>query len=468
MEQWLVSSTVQGLEIRATILQLEKFRIVIELYQPAVILRVSELLPECRIMHNGAVAYAGRALVTNVLGIGGVTAAELKLEEPGVETPPAEARPGNLTGALARYERAVDGWQTQTRIPSAFKMAVLDLHSYLCDLKSVCEEIEVGILAHPSEARLDLTLAAAADLAVPALAMLDGLRERFLESAESIAAPDVRAHQVFVSRLLHPLFLCAPFGYRTYQKPLGYAGDYEMMNMIHRNGFEGGSLYARLMHHWLVNQPPARSVRNRIAHMKQRLGGETLRARAQGRSARILNLGCGPAREVQDFIAENDFADHAEITLLDFDLETLQHATGALEKAKHRHHRRTVVQSRRMSVTQVIKDSAAAGRAPLGSGYDFVYCGGLFDYLSPRVCKQVVAMFYQALAPGGLLVVANMHDRFVLFSRMLEYLLDWHLIYRSAREMEAFVPDGLSPDHWRVTHEPVLANLFLEARKPPA
>lgn len=33
--------------------------------------------------------------------------------------------------------------------------------------------------------------------------------------------------------------LCSPFAYRAYHKPLGYAGDYEMVNMIARDPYEG-------------------------------------------------------------------------------------------------------------------------------------------------------------------------------------------------------------------------------------
>ncbi len=462
MEQWLVSSTVQGLEVRGTVLRLEKFRVVIELYETPLVLRVSELLTDCKVVHEGTIAYVGRALVVNILHLGAVTACELKLDEPGVQVLLPEA----AQGYLERYNRWFENWQAQTTIRPEFRIAVLDLHGYLSDLKSVCEEMEVSILAHPSQARLDLELNACRELAGPVLASMDAMRERFLESVEGVPEDALRPYEIFVQRHLHPLFLCAPFGYRTYHKPLGYAGDYEMMNMIYRNGFEGGSLYARLVHHWLVNQPPACSVRNRVAHMERRLHEETLRALRGNRKARILNLGCGPAREVQDFLDEQEFSDHAEFTLLDFDPETLHYATSAVEKVRARRNRRTMVTGRRMSVTQLIKDSTHSGRNPLGSAYDLVYCGGLFDYLSPRVCKQMVGMVYNCLAPGGLLVMANMHDRRVLFSRMLEFLLDWHLIYRDARELESFVPEGLPGDTWQVTHEPVVANLFLEIRKP--
>ena len=73
-------------------------------------------------------------------------------------------------------------------------------------------------------------------------------------------------------------------------------------------------------------------------------------------------------------------------------------------------------------------------RAPGWSGadeknYDFIYCAGLFDYLPDRTCKQLMNIFYEWLAPGGLLAATNV-DACKPFRHMLEFVLDWHLIYR--------------------------------------
>ena len=35
--------------------------------------------------------------------------------------------------------------------------------------------------------------------------------------------------------------------YRAYTKPLGYAGDYEVVNMMLRDPFEGDSLFAKVI-----------------------------------------------------------------------------------------------------------------------------------------------------------------------------------------------------------------------------
>jgi len=67
-----------------------------------------------------------------------------------------------------------------------------------------------------------------------------------------------------------------------------------------------------------------------------------------------------------------------------------------------------------------------------------------------------------------LVVVANMSNQQQPFSRMIEFLLDWHLIYRDARCMASLAPDNVQRNNSSVIIEPSLINLFLELRKPPA
>jgi extracellular factor (EF) 3-hydroxypalmitic acid methyl ester biosynthesis protein len=169
---------------------------------------------------------------------------------------------------------------------------------------------------------------------------------------------------------------------------------------------------------------------------------------------------------VEDFMVENSLADHADFTLLDFDAETLDFVTSRLGETKRRCGRRTAIQTRRMSVTQLLRYSSQPSRIPFGAGFDLVYCTGLFDYLSERLCKQLVGMFYDLVAPGGLVVVANMDDRQKPFRHMVEFLLDWHLLYRDARCMSSWVPDQAPADSWSVVSEAVAVNMFLEVRKP--
>lgn len=465
MDNWFVSANLQGLETRGTLLRLDRYVVVFEVYQPLFPARVSEVLNEFRILVEGEPVYTGRAVISNLLFTGAAVAVEARLEEPGVLS--RIPRSNGTSTYRAAHDAFFTEWEKEARLPAELKIAVLDLYTYLSDLKLLCEEAQVSAIADPLSSRAETELRIASELAPAALPCIDALHERFEEACKGLPRDLEGAAQALVRRQLHPYFLCAPFGHRTYQKPLGYAGDYEIMNMIHRNTFEGGSLFARVVHFWLVSQWAAKSVRNRIAHMKGRILEAGLRAELSRRKARILNIGCGPAREVRDLMSDSPAADWTDFHLVDFDQETLEFVSRSLSEAKALNRRATDFHTTRMSVHQLLKYSTQPLRSPLGSGYDLIYCGGLFDYFSDRVCRQLVSMYYEWLAPGGQVIVANMHDEQKPFRRMVEFLLDWRLLYRDGPCMASFVPPAAPPDAWSVVHEAALANLFLEIRKPP-
>src|SRR5258708_3308485 len=176
-------------------------------------------------------------------------------------------------------------------------------------------------------------------------------------------------HRSYIQRHLHPIVLCAPFAYRGYSKPLGYAGDYEMVNMMMRDPQEGGSLFAKVFKAWLLNQGSAVAHRNRVAFLKQRLTEETATAAGAGRTARMLDVGCGPAWEVQEFLVESDLSNHAQFTLMDFDDETLQHASQMLRQRQREHCRRTSIDVVKKSVQQLLREVARAEGFSKGAKY---------------------------------------------------------------------------------------------------
>jgi extracellular factor (EF) 3-hydroxypalmitic acid methyl ester biosynthesis protein len=97
--------------------------------------------------------------------------------------------------------------------------------------------------------------------------------------------------------------------------------------------------------------------------------------------------------------------------------------------------------------------------------YDFVYCAGLFDYLSDRICRRLLEVFYDLLAPGGLLVATNVDSSNP--SRVwMEYVVDWHLVYRDQEQFLKLAPDRAPPGSAQVKADDTGVNIFLEVRKP--
>jgi extracellular factor (EF) 3-hydroxypalmitic acid methyl ester biosynthesis protein len=455
----------QGVDLRGTLLKLTRHEVAFEVYAPFAVVRLSEVLTDFRVSLRDRLFYSGRAVVQNVVGTGVAIVCQATLDERGwhdLEFTAEMLRNGELRQQFGNF---MQEWQKLYRVLPEYKVIIADMQSYLWDLRLWLDQVELSIRATPSGDRLELEQAVTAELVIPVIPCIDALFEKFEEIAKKIPEELVPAHRSFMRRQLHPLVLCAPFAHRTFEKPLGYAGDYEMVNMIIRNGYEGGSLFAKVLNSWFLRQPPAKAHRNRIKYLTETINAEALRAQHEGRPALILSLACGPAQEVQRFIQESPLVENARFTVLDFSEEALQNARSNIETLKSRQGRRTVVEYQRKSAQQILKESGRTLEANGKTQYDMVYCAGLFDYLSDQLSHRLVDIMYEWVAPGGLLQATNVEPSNPLRNGM-EHLLDWHLIYRSAAQLRSLAPRRAPADAARVVSEDSAVNLFLEVRKP--
>ncbi len=464
-DSFLVCRNSQGAEIHGTITRLARHMAVFEVYNPNLVLRTSEVFTDVRVVFHERMIYSGRSVVRNVVTTGMVTVCEVVLDDSSwreVEFTAEMLRNGKLR---EQFQGFMQQWQKLYQVLPQYKVIIADMQSYFSDLRLWLDQVELSIRATPSGDRLELEQSATAELISPVLPCVDVLFEKFEQVAKQVPEELVAAHRSFMRRQLHPLVLCSPFAHRTFEKPLGYAGDYEMVNMIVRNGFEGASLFAKVVNTWFLQQPPAIAHRNRITYLADILTAETLRAQRANRPAQVFSVACGPAQEVQRFIQTSPLAEHAKITLLDFSEEALQHARSSIETIKSRNGRHTQLEYQKKSVQQILKES---GRTLEHNGkpqYDLVYCAGLFDYLSDQVSHRLMNVMYEWLAPGGLLLCTNVEPSNPLRNGM-EHLLDWHLIYRTAAQLRPLAPVQAPLEASRVVCEDSGVNLFLEVRKP--
>lgn len=459
----VVGRSSEGVEVRGTPLRVSRHSIVFEIYRQDALLQVSEVLSGFKIVLNDRPLYEGRAIIKGVVDRGVTLACEASLDDGWLDVNFAD---GGVNSAHVRgeFRRFLGQWEQFYRVSPEFKVIVADLETFLAELQLWTEQVELGIRCEPSGDRLACERELAQELSELAHPALDALFEKF-EAIAAVIPPELQpAHQHFIRRQLHPMVLASPFAFRVVRKPLGYAGDYEMVNMILRDPHEGPSLFGKILNRWFIKQPPAQAHRNRVQHLTRVLTEETLRALSQQRSLRVYNVGCGPAGEIQAFFAQSDLAEHAQFTLLDFNEETLQSVRGILEAARAARHRSTPMQFVKKSVAQLIKGRSKVIDSPQHR-YDLVYCAGLFDYLEGALCKQLMNMFYEMLAPGGLLLVSNV-DPSNPIRHWLGYILEWHLIYRDGRQMLALRPDAASVEDTRVRSDITGVNVFLEVRRP--
>ena len=452
--------TAEGVDCHARLSRLTRHTATFEAGPLAGTLRTSEVLSHFKITGDRRILYFGRAVVSSVVDTGGSLVAEAKLEGPGSDTAFFKPPPSSAPLAAATYEAFFQDWQKNYRMTAAFKVLVADVESYLMGVRHWLERLEFG--RHPEGESAAEEQALLETVAPRILGAFNGRHEEF-ESLLAALPPESRdVHQEFVRRHWHKLFLGSPFGHRTYHKPLGHAGDYEMMNMIHRNQPEGRSLFEKLIHLLLMSQWPAKSVRNRIAHLGETLIAETARTARTGKIARILNVGCGPAREVQTFLRSTPLSNHSAFTLVDFNEETLAYTGRQLVEAKRECGRHAEIRAQKMSVHELLKRTQR--RTGPAEKFDLIYCAGLFDYLAPQTCRALIDLWYDSLPPGGLMLIANMNDT-KPFRHFIECVLDWQLIYRDRHQLLSLVPDRCRAAT-RVMAEPTSVNLFLHIRKP--
>jgi len=457
--------TRQGAEYRATLLRLTRYLVVFENYDPDTILRTSEVLNDCRILFQDRTIYSGRGVVRNQLSVGLRTICEVTLDEAAwIDIAPASewVRNGKLGEEFSQF---IQEWQKTYKVWSDYKVIIADMHSFFSELRLYLDQVELGVKAAVQREQSTLEEEACEQLSHRVIPCINILFERFEAIAQTLDEALRPAHQNYMRRHLHPLVLCAPFANRTYHKPLGYAGDYEMVNMIVRNHYEGESLYAKVVNTWFLRQPPAEAHRNRIEYLAKVLSGETLRVCRSRRPIRVFNMACGPAREVQKLISESPLSDQVRLTMLDFNEETLQYVRSTLDDLKNRHGRLLSVDYLKKSVQQILKESGSSKSADGRNSYDVVYCAGLFDYLSNPVCHRLMNLMYEWLTPGGLVVVTNVEPSNPLRNGM-EHLLDWHLIYRTAPELRHLAPTKAAQDACCVRTDSTGVNLMLEVRKP--
>jgi extracellular factor (EF) 3-hydroxypalmitic acid methyl ester biosynthesis protein len=366
----------------------------------------------------------------------------------------------SVSEAVARF---VQEWESRSRVSESYQVVVNDLRAYFSEVTRWLDKADITA-GLPRDIHGKVRDDVFFEIALPLLTKGREYLTRFEEEAAKVPPELEPAHRAFAQAAIHPLVLRAPFVYRTFAKPLGYAGDYQMVNQILGNPREGPSTYFELVNFMFLQAGVAQGHRNRVNILFERLQTFAAKTHEQGRPMRILNVGCGPAGELQRLAASEQPLDHLEVTLMDFSDETLLYTSQKLIEAAHAAAREPLkVTLRHESVHQLLKRSSRDQKIAVGEQYDYIYCAGLFDYLADKACARLIAYFDHHLRPGGTLLVTNVHssnpERY-----WMEHFMEWYLIYRDEAGLTKLFPASL-PDIVNYT-DATGVNLFAEAIKP--
>jgi hypothetical protein len=248
--------------------------------------------------------------------------------------------------------------------------------------------------------------------------------------------PRFRAMKWHTENVLRPHFMGAPVWKRSWDKPLGYPGDYRIMLYAYDSHeyVVAPTLYDSVVHAYLAHTLGA-CIRGRMAltmeHIRTRLGDVPATA---DQPCEMLNLGCGAARELPLLFGEtDDFKDkHVNIHLVEQDPYALQHAIELALPAAAPHEGRVNVQGLNVSFKDVLR---AGALAEAYGPQDVIYSLGLIDYFPLSTGKRMARDLYERLKPGGILTWCNVATCRETCYWPLEFLTDWTLYYRNEAEM---------------------------------
>ncbi len=269
----------------------------------------------------------------------------------------------------------------------------------------------------------------------------------------------LRATKRFTELVVTPEFMDGPIWRRSFQKPLGYPGDYQVMNQVYAWRREGESATGKLLHR--AGLEVAACIGTRMRMIVQMIAEEVER-RAETATTHITSVGSGPAKEIWNFLQADDIPGAVSFTLIDQEHEALEQAYSEIYPQTTRLGGKASVQCLNMSFV----DLAKKNRVFPGVGpQDFIYSVGIVDYLSDRRAHSLVASLYDRLAPGGRLVIGNMRKTSLSNLWPMEFICDWSVYYRDEADMWAMV-EGLSAESSKLETDPTGRVYMLSLRKP--
>lgn len=245
---------------------------------------------------------------------------------------------------------------------------------------------------------------------------------------------------------------------RCYFKPMGYPGDYSIMNFMYDGTPVGPSLRSKFLH--MLGVEAGKPIVSRMQTIAQLIVDHAATREDAARAVNVMSIGCGPARELEPILASSPSSTTWAMTLVDQEPEALDYAlTSAMG----------LPGSERLRATALnVSFKDMLGASPVGAQIfqqDIVYSAGLVDYLNPLLAMRFIRRMYDFLKPGGRLIISNVNDKRTGTLWPMEYVLDWTLYFRNENDMKAMA-SGVDDARVQILSDPLDAIHFLVLDKP--
>ncbi len=229
----------------------------------------------------------------------------------------------------------------------------------------------------------------------------------------------------------------------AFKKPLGYAGDYQIIERIY-NYYTAENPNLSKWDHFFHAQKAPQAVRNRLSFFLDRLWKTK---NSHPGHCDILNLASGPGRDMYEAMKALG-PGGITIDCVEQDLNAIDHAKKLCQEF--------------LSCIQFIHKNIF--RFMTTKKYHLIWSAGLFDYFNDNVFKRTIARLIPLLQPNGKIVIGN----FSTSNPNKGYmdLCQWNLFHRSKQHLRRLAEECGFLDHQvQVEQEPEGINLFLVMTK---
>jgi hypothetical protein len=245
---------------------------------------------------------------------------------------------------------------------------------------------------------------------------------------------------------------------RAYEKPLGYPGDYEIIEMFYNNVplSKGIGLCGD---RYILQDEYVEAVRNRKEIMKK-LILNFIKVN-HSKSLKIMNIGCGSSREIRELLVGQFFNKKITFTLIDWEKKALNFSRKKLSDYASK---TNIFRFLRANVLTIYKHSLEAHL--INNNQDLIYSIGLADYLPDIILGELIKFSFALLKKGGILIIAHKNIK-VRKSLVPDWFCGWTFYPRAKKDMRRMVKIYLSNQRFtlKIEEEKTKHLYFLTIKK---
>jgi len=309
-------------------------------------------------------------------------------------------------------------------LDSKFVFYIIRMRDWLIDFKAKCDKVDR--IYSDDFNRIEFVEKNKFNLETT----LDIFFKNIWKTVENIIPEDYNVHLRYYWDMLGSYLVDSiEVGRFVHGKPLGYVGDFMLMNYFYDyiDKYLGESTYEKSIHSYGVNISTGHSLLERKRFFKQKI----VELLTKKDSVKILSVASGSARELIDLVENGKITKPLYFDCLDVEPEAFAYIHDALENIRPENKNNLHMRFIKADFLDLIRGKEIP---ELFKKYDFIYSSGLFDYLNDRLARKLIYYLFELLEPDSSLIITNARKDDI-YRAYYEMLGGWKLIRRDEKEM---------------------------------